>query len=136
MAIHNDPFCPIDTETGEAAKYCVVDEVEHMAIGGRREQISIRVPVSLLDRIEIYAKESEITRASAIVRLLASALEHERKSVPSKSVPSKDMLVALRQSNLDLRLINSSLQKQLSEKDKLIDWLFRKVNELMQVIVG
>ena len=131
MAIHNDPFCPIDTETGEAAQYCAVDEVEHITIGGRKEQISIRVPVSLLDRIEIYAKESEITRASAIVRLLASALEHERESVPSK-----DLLAALRQSNLDLRFINSSLHKVLSSKDKQIDWLLRKVDELTQMIAG
>ncbi len=124
MGICNDPFCPIDSETGEAIQCYTPSEVECIDVRGPKQQISVRIATPLLAMVEDYAKKSGMERSKAINMLLASALKST-----SENMAQGDVLDILRQSNMHLRASLSAISSQLSEKDQQIKLLIQKVGE-------
>lgn len=81
-----------------------------------KQQISVRIDVDVLARVEAFAADVGIKRASAIERLVVAGLDGNQHGSGDA-----DMLASLRQNNTDLRMTISTLTAQLAVMNNALD---------------
>lgn len=105
----------------------------------------MRLPEELIGRVERYAGRENITRTSAVERLVTIGLEAvekpEAEAVNARATDEpqaehKAVLDVLRESNADLRKHASQLYAQLGAKDEQIRTLQLIVNQSQQLEMG
>lgn len=88
-----------------------------------RQQISVRIDAEVLERVEAFAAEAGIKRATAIERLVVAGLDgqqHHQQVNDAESADKSDVdvVAVLRESNAAMRAEISKLWAQI---DKLTD---------------
>lgn len=88
-----------------------------------RQQISVRIDAEVLARVEAFAADAGIKRATAVERLVVAGLDgqqHHQQVNDAESADKSDVdvVAVLRESNADMRAEISKLWAQI---DKLTD---------------